>query len=363
MPRLTDSMEEGTILNWLKAVGDQIAAGDELLEIETDKAAMVFESDAAGTLLEIVASEGATVPIGAVIAHVREPRAGASPAMTARRHASPLARRMADELGLDLEAITGSGPDGRIVKADIEAAASQREPSAPAPRLETEPTADAGAKGRVEVVELTRIQQTISRRMVESKATVPDFHLQLSADMRRCQDVRAQLKAVSPQDAPPSLNDLVVKACALALREYPRANGAYRDDRWELYSRVNVGVAVATPDALIVPTIFDADRKALSEIAAETRELAARVRAGSITPPQLTGGTFTVSNLGMYGIASFQPVINPGQAAILGVGEVTPEGSMTMTLVCDHRILYGADAAAFLGRIRVLLEQPLRLVL
>jgi len=372
MPRLTDSMEEGTILRWFKSVGEEIAAGEELLEIETDKAAMVFEADTTGTLLEIVAGEGATVPIGAVIAQIGDPGAAAAPTPPPlRRAVSPVARRMAEQLGVDLASIDGTGPGGRIVKADVEAAPGARSPSGdpPAPGPPEAPPvpaapADAGAKGAVEVVELTRVQQTIGRRMAESKATAPDFHLQANADMRRCLELRAQLKALSPDGAiVPSLNDLVVKACALALRETPRANGAYRDGRWELYSRVNVGVAVAAPDALIVPTIFDADRKGLREIAVESRELAARVRDGRITPPELAGGTFTVSNLGMYGIASFTPVLNAGQAAILGVGEVAAGGSMTMTLVCDHRILYGADAAVFIGGIRTLLEAPLGLAL
>ena len=226
------------------------------------------------------------------------------------------------------------------------------------------------------MVELTRLQQTVARRMAESKATAPHFYLQAEIDMTAAVEGRAKLKATAKEgERVPTFNDMVVKACALALREYPRANGAYRDGRIELYSRVNVGVAVAAQDALVVPTVFDADQKGLRQIATETRALAARVRDGSITPPELSGGTFTVSNLGMYGISNFSAVINTPQAGILAVGEVkakpvvTDSGEiearqlMGVTLACDHRILYGADGAQFLARVRELLEEPLGLAL
>jgi pyruvate dehydrogenase E2 component (dihydrolipoamide acetyltransferase) len=215
--------------------------------------------------------------------------------------------------------------------------------------------------------------------MAESKATIPDFTLTADIDMERCVELRAELKRLSHAEAP-TYNDMIVKACALALREHPRANGSYRNGRFELHSRVNVGVAVAvtsdglTGGALVVPTVFDADTKALGEIARETRTLAERVREGAVTPPELSGGTFTVSNLGMYGISSFTAIVNPPQAAILAVGAVAPravigEGhliarhTMAVTLACDHRILYGADAAVFLARIRELLEEPAALTL
>jgi len=212
----------------------------------------------------------------------------------------------------------------------------------------------------------------VARRMAESKATVPEFTLTTDIHMDEAVRLRGQLKAAL--EIAPSYNDLVVKACALALREFPRANGAYRDGRFELYSRINVGIAVAAEDALVVPTVFDADRHSVPEIAATTRLLAERVRSGEVTPPELSGGTFTVSNLGMYGITSFTAVINPPQAAILAVGAMTPravpeaDGSiaahqvMSVTLACDHRILYGADAAMFLARIRALLEAPVLLL-
>jgi pyruvate dehydrogenase E2 component (dihydrolipoamide acetyltransferase) len=287
--------------------------------------------------------------------------------------------------------LSGSGPGGRIVKADVERALERgvaAPAAAPAPEAPPAPAAAPArptpgvaekpetAKGQVEVVELTKLQQTVARRMAEAKATAPHFYLQAEFDMTAAVEGRAKLKAMAKEgEAVPTFNDMVVKACALALREHPRANGAYRDGRIELYSRVNVGVAVAAQDALVVPTVFDADQKGLRQIASETRALAARVRDGQITPPELSGGTFTVSTLGMYGISNFHAVINTPQAGILAVGElkakpvVTGSGEiearqmMGVTLACDHRILYGADGANFLARVRELLEEPLGLAL
>ena len=250
----------------------------------------------------------------------------------------------------------------------------------PASALASAPAGVATAKGETTTVELTRTQQTIARRMAESKATIPDFTLQMDIDMEECVKLREELKRLSPAEAP-TYNDMVVKGCALALREHPRANGSYRDGRVQLHSRVNVGVAVAvdsgdgpTAGALVVPTVFDADEKSLGEIARETRALAERVRDGTITPPELGGGTFTVSNLGMFGVSAFTAIVNPPQAAILSVGALAPRAvvhesdviarnTMTVTLACDHRILYGAGAARFLARIRELLEQPAALTL
>jgi len=436
MPRLSDSMEEGTVLQWLKTVGDEVAVGDELVEIETDKANMAYESDVAGTLSEILVQEGETVDIGTPIARVGEgdgvgtmgsaagpggegvsvPSLGFSPgedsslaestgrkrgrraetdtpspppaedADGGRPKASPLARRLAKERGVELKELHGSGPGGRIVKADVEKA----EPSAPATApqpigatgFEPGTTPPAGktpspetAKGTVNYEEPSKLQATVARRMAESKATAPHFYLQAEVDMSRAVEGRAMVKeAAGEGDVVPSFNDMVVKACALALRDHPRANGAYRDGRFELYSRVNVGIAVASRDALVVPTVFDADRKGLRQIASESRALAQRVRDGQITPPELSGATFTVSNLGMYGIDAFSAVINPPQAAILAVGaikerpvvrdgQIATAHLMTVDLACDHRILYGAAGAEFLARIKTLLEEPLSLAL
>ena len=404
----------------MKSIGDEVAVGDELVEIETDKANMVYESDVAGTLVEILADEGATLPIGEVIARVgdagdapvpdssgdgREPAAAepaappTAPADEApaaaeptapepqrrtdgeRLKASPLARRIAAERNVDLAALSGSGPGGRIVKADVEGAAAgsaqTATPAAGAPAAAPPGVAERPetARGSAETIELTRLQQTVARRMAESKATAPHFYLTSEIDMSRAVEARARIKAAAGDgEVVPSFNDMVVKACALALREFPRANGAYRDGKIEEYSRVNVGIAVAAQDALVVPTIFDADTKGLRQIATESRGVAERVREGTITPPELSGGTFSVSNLGMFGVTSFSAVINPPQAAILAVGsidevavvrdgEIVPGHRMSVTLACDHRILYGADGARFLARVRDLLEEPVFLAL
>jgi pyruvate dehydrogenase E2 component (dihydrolipoamide acetyltransferase) len=379
MPRLSDSMEEGTIVRWLKQDGDRVSPGEPLAEVETDKATVTFDADAEGTLA-ILVREGETVPIGRLIAQIGEAVAAsealpASQENGARRvKASPLARRIARESGIDLTGLTGSGPGGRIIRADLETAAAttrapQPEPAAPAV------TPARGNKGAVTIQQLTRTQIQIAQRMAESKATVPDFTLHAEVDMEQAVGLRDQLrKAARAGDIVPSYNDLVIKACGLALREHPRANAAYRDGAFELYERVNVGVAVAAEDSLIVPTVFDADGKSLLDIAREARTLADRVRQRVITPAELSGATFTVSNLGMYGVASFAAIINPPQAAILAVGElrevpvvrdghVVPGSRMSLVLTCDHRILYGAPAAEFLARVRQLLEQPINLLL
>ena len=233
------------------------------------------------------------------------------------------------------------------------------------------PTEESAAKGDVTPRDASRAQQVVARRMTESKASIPEFTLQAEIDMEACVSLRAEIKE-RELAVPPTYNDMVVKACALALREFPRANGSYRDGRFELHSRVNVGVAVAGQDSLVVPTVFDADSKSLLTIALETRALSERVRDGTITPPELAGGTFTVSNLGMYGVRSFTAIINPPQAAILSVGSLEPRAvvrdgeimashTMSVTLACDHRIIYGAEAAKFLARIRALLERPMAL--
>jgi pyruvate dehydrogenase E2 component (dihydrolipoamide acetyltransferase) len=414
MPRLSDSMEEGTILQWLKQVGDEVAIGDELVEIETDKANMAYESDVAGTLNEILVQEDETVAIGTPIARVGDSAEGpavstagpvaeeterttVSPQASAedgRIKASPVARRIARERGLDLRELHGSGPSGRIVKADVESASAAGgvaggttpekasatgggggPPAATGPASRPHGPAPETAKGQVTYEDPSKLQSTVARRMAESKATAPHFYLEAEVDMSRLVAARAQIKAGAREgDTVPSFNDMVVKACALALREHPRANGAYRDGRFELYARVNVGVAVAARDALVVPTVFDADQKSLRQIAVDARALAQRVRDGQITPPELSGATFTVSNLGMFGIDSFAAVINPPQAAILAVGAITErpvvrDGAITtahlmrVNLACDHRILYGAPAAEFLARVRALLEEPLALAL
>ncbi len=377
LPRLSDSMEEATVVEWLVGVGDEVSVGDEIAMIETDKATVPLEADGSGTLTEIVVAAGEAAAMGAVLA-----RLGGAPS-AARAKASPVARRIAREHGIDLHTVAGNGPQGRIVKADLEAliatlraperVAESPTPVAAPPAAAPPPAAAAGdAKGAITEREPTRLQLAVARRMAEAKSTVPDFVVRTEVDMAAATELRESLKAlVTPA---PSFNDMVVKACALALREQPVANGSFTDGRYILHGRVNVGVAVAGEGTLVVPTVFDADTRSLGDIARTTRELAEKVRDGSVAPRELEGGTFTVSNLGMFGVTGFTAVINPPQAAILAVGAVrdepvvrdgavVPGKRMEIALTCDHRILYGADAARFVGRVRELLEQPLSLAL
>jgi pyruvate dehydrogenase E2 component (dihydrolipoamide acetyltransferase) len=372
MPRLSDSMEEGTVTKWLVEVGGEVKKGQPFVEIDTDKATMEYEAETSGTLLEVLVAEGETAPIGAAIARIGAPgeepppakedalpeaeqaaapaqaTAPPPPASVGRVNASPLARRLADQLGVDLARVAGSGPGGSITKEDVEQAAG-------------------GAGPAEDVEQLSRVQQTIARRMVEGHAA-PDFAIEVEVDMSRASALRGELKA--RLDPAPSFNDLVLKAVALALREFPRVNGTFTDDGFKLHASINVGFAVATENALIVPVVRETDTKPLEEIAAEARALADKVRSGKVTPAELDGGTFTVSNLGMFGVRRFFPILNPPQAAILGVGEIKrravvgEDGTvgagevMSLVLVSDHRIVYGADAAQFLSRVRELLEQP-----
>jgi pyruvate dehydrogenase E2 component (dihydrolipoamide acetyltransferase) len=366
MPRLSDSMEEGTVAKWLVGVGETVERGQPLVEIDTDKATMEYEAEEDGTLLAILVSEGEVAPIGAPIAQIGAPGddmtpsppetrdrpgsvpgfqvAASAPPRDVRANASPIARRMARELGVDLEGIVGSGPGGMITREDVEAAAENGD-------------------RRTRVEPLSRVQQAVVRHMLEA-AAVPTFATEVEVDMTACSELRASLE---PR---PSFNDLVVKACALALRDHPRVNAHYAEAGFSYREGVNVGVAVAAQDALLVPVIHDADRKPLAEVAREAKELAEKARAGKLTPAELDGGTFTVSNLGMHGVRRFEALLNTPQAAILAVGAVEPrpvvdaKGQivagplMSATLVCDHRILYGADAAIFLARVKELLESP-----
>jgi pyruvate dehydrogenase E2 component (dihydrolipoamide acetyltransferase) len=298
MPRLSDSMVEGTILRWLKSDGDRVSAGEELVEIETDKATETYEARGAG-VLEVVAAVGETLPVGAVIARL-----------------------------------------------DGAAAAPTPEPPRAAP---------VAARGETTVVDATRAQAVVARRMAESRATIPDFTASLELDAAAALDALAQLRATL--DPAPELEHLVVKACGVALREQPRVNASYRDGRFEQHGRVNVGLAVHTEGAPIVPTIFDADAKPFARIAREARELAERALSGAITSPELSGATFTVS---LLRITRFTAVITPPHAAALAVGAVGSRAELTLS--CDHRILFGADAALFLTRMRELLERPAALL-
>jgi pyruvate dehydrogenase E2 component (dihydrolipoamide acetyltransferase) len=416
MPKLSDSMEEGTILKWLIADGQPVGRDDDLVEIETDKATMTYVSEADGDL-RIVAAEGTTLPVGAVIAKIdvgtenaaevgrADTDANADSGIAADANtdapgngtsvpgngglkaaasvvtsvvaeassaATPLARRAATAHGIDLSELRGTGPRGRITRADVFTAAGV-EPDAPPSRPQS--PSPSGSKGDAEILAATRLQAVIARRMSQAKATIPEFEVQTEAIMDELIALRESLKPLIDEGAAaPSINDFIIRACALALRRHPRVNASYEDGEFHLHTRVNVGFAVARDDALIVPTVYDADLKALATIATEARQLADRVRSGAVTPPELSGATFTVSNLGMYGMTAIRPVINPPQAAILGVGsireilarvdgEIVDRRLMTLTLSSDHRILYGADAARFLAEVRGLLESPLRLIL
>jgi pyruvate dehydrogenase E2 component (dihydrolipoamide acetyltransferase) len=392
MPRLSDSMEEGTLLRWIKRDGDAVDLGEELAEIESDKATVIYEAQAAGVLSTAI-EEGATVAVGTVIGWLGSaPKLRPVPARAAvRRKASPVARRIAATHGIDLALIEGTGPDGRVLRADVELrlTAPERLPapeprsapeppsspeplSAPEPPSSSEPAPAVGVRGDVTIHPLTRLQSLVAERMARSRDEIPDFEVRVRVDAEPLLSVREQLRAGDGVDLP-SVNDFVVKAAARALREQPGANATYRGDTWERYARVNIGVAVATEGGLIVPTVFDADGKSLGEISRLTRELAARAREGRITPRDLDGATFTVSNLGMFGIDGFSAVISPGQAAILAVGAaavvpvvrdgaVVPGRQIELALSCDHRVIYGADAARLLSRIRDLLEHPLTLL-
>jgi pyruvate dehydrogenase E2 component (dihydrolipoamide acetyltransferase) len=379
MPKLSDSMADAVIVRWLKAPGDAFARGEGLIEVETDKATVVYEAESDGTLDSILAPEGATVAFGEPIATLANGGGGLSgddrrpagqPASGdgsagERPNATPVAKRTAVELGVALHDIAGTGPGGRITREDVQKAAADSGVTTqePAP----------GGRGDARTFELTATQATIARRMVESATTIPSFSVTADVDMSLITTLRRGAR--EERDEAPSVNDFVVKAAAGALRAFPRFNASYVDDKVECWSRVNVGIAVATDDALLVPVVFDVDRKTLAEIAADTRRLAEAARRRALRPDDLRDGTFTVSNLGMFGVRSFTAIIDPPQVAILAVGGVRRSpvedahglvvfrDLMTVTLTCDHRVVYGADGARFLSRLRELLERPLALTL
>ena len=430
MPKLSDSMEQGTVISWFKDTGDHVDVGDELLEIETDKSTAPYEAEVAG-VLEIMVPVGTTVAVGDPLGRIGDPTAvvasahinqAAQPQAPAiDRHAptttddetsmsvssvitpsaetsaatnrdgsvkvTPLARRVASAHGVSLATVRGTGLLGRITRSDVLTAAGIAHPTPTARRHTSPPPIPVEIERPVVLApapvasrpgnrqELTRSQQLVARRMAEAKATIPHFQVQTEVDVGAALALREELKALAGDAAPaPSVNDVIVKAAAIALRSHPLANGSFKDGGFELHADVNVGVAVAADGALAVPVIHSADIKSLGQIAAEVRRLATAVRNQTIAPPDLAGGTFTVSNLGMFGMTAITPVVNPPEAAILGVGatratlarvdgEIVDRNVLTLTLSCDHRILYGAEAARFLAEIRSLLEAPLRLAL
>ena len=399
-------MESGTVVRWLKQEGDRVEKGEPLYELDTEKVTQEVEADASGVLLKIAVQEG-EVPVGETIAVIgeegavvaaeaapdetpqeegsrapardeererakeapepkpepeREPEPEPEPSTTdGRVKASPLARRIARERGIQLAQVRGTGPEGRIVAEDVERAAAAGPVPAAAPA--------AAATAEPEVEQLTSIRKTIARRLTKAWEA-PVFQLVVSADMTRAQEVRERLvERMREGETKPTVSDLLTKICAAALLRHPTVNAHYADETVTRYSSADVGIAVATDRGLVVPVIKAADRLTIGEIAAARADLVARARDAKLQQTDLEGGTFTISNLGMYGIDQFVAVLNPPQVAILAVGaieekpvvvdgelEILPQ--MTLTLTCDHRALDGSVAAEFLGTVRELLEEP-----
>ncbi len=404
MPLLSDTMKEGLIVAWLKSVGDSVEAGDELFEVETDKAVMVQESYWEGTLLHIHVQEGNAAPIDGVIAVIGEkgedykpllekalsssngsqatkeeapapvvaetqtaqpeqPKATA--ATDSRIKASPLARKMAEDNNLSLANLKGSGENGRIVKRDIEAQLQQG-----APRSTAAPVAMAPTAQDVDHP-VTGMRRIIAQRLGDSKFSAPHFYLTISINMDKAMESRKRINEVAPQKI--SFNDLVVKAAAVALKQHPAVNSSWFGDFIRVNGNVNIGVAVAVGEGLLVPVVRNADTKSLSQINAEVRDLAGKAKERRIAPEQMQGNTFTISNLGMMGIEEFTAIINPPDACILAVGTITEqpvvkEGQlaigniMKVTLSCDHRVVDGATGAAFLKTFKLMMEDPIRLL-
>lgn len=408
MPRLSDTMTEGVIGEWLKHEGDVVQRGDTLAEIETDKATMELEAYDSGVLTRIIAPAGSTVPIGQPIAVIGDPTlatdtepveqavstavtdstsvvadtpasvaAPAEPAPTqtstaaAPMRATPLVRKLAREHGIELTDVTGTGPSGRIVRADIEAVVGQR-PAATRPAASAA-VSTANAEDD-EQVPLSSIRRITAQRLTES-AAAPHFYLTSVAEAEALQKLRAELNAEFCDTGPKiSVTDLLIRACAVTLRTHLHVNSSWGGDHLVRHSRVNIGCAVATDNGLLVPVICDADRKSLTKIALEGHTLVERARVGKLAPDELTGSTFTISNLGMYGIDHFTAIINPPEAAVLAVGAVQEEavvrdGQLTaattlkLTLSIDHRVLDGATAAVFLRELVNLIEHPLRILM
>jgi pyruvate dehydrogenase E2 component (dihydrolipoamide acetyltransferase) len=399
MPRLSDTMTEGVLSRWLKAEGDIVRKGDVLAEIETDKAIMELEAYDEGTLTALLVEEGMTVPIGQPIAIIgastgvgssapegsqaQEPATPkstladrATPASVPRAgvdRATPLVRKIAREHGIDLSTVTGTGPHQRIIRADIEPIVAALAAPVPAARASTTPARGPVPTSGDDAIPLTRIRRVTAQRLTES-AAVPQFYLISVVDAERLLALRTEVNAaLAGSDRKISVTDLLVRACAIALRTHPLINSSWGDDSILHHHGIHIGVAVATEAGLVVPVVRDADRKGAREIAAETRSLAERAHAGTLSLQELSGGTFTISNLGMYGVDHFTAIINPPEAAILAVGAATPtpvvrnsevlvRRVMKFTLTVDHRVIDGAPAAAFLRDLTDIVEAPLRIV-
>ncbi len=415
MPRLSDTMEEGTVATWLKKVGDSVEEGDILAEIETDKATMEFESFYSGTLLHIGIGEGESAPVDEVLAvigpegtdvsavlasgsapaaaeaekteaketaaPVAEAQAAATPVPVAdgqRLFVSPLAKKMAEEKGIDLRTVSGTGDNGRIIKRDIE------NYEAPAAAPVASPVAAETAAGsavapivlpvgeeRVEEVKNSQMRKVIARRLSESKFTAPHYYLMIEVDMDNAKASRSQINDIP--DTKVSFNDMVVKACAMALKKHPQVNTSWNEDTTKYNHHINIGVAVAVEDGLVVPVLPFADQMSLTQIGAAVKDLAGRARIKKLTPDEMEGSTFTVSNLGMFGILEFTSIINQPNSAILSVGAIVEKpvvrngnivvgSTMKLSLACDHRTVDGATGAQFLQTLRMYLENPVTML-
>jgi pyruvate dehydrogenase E2 component (dihydrolipoamide acetyltransferase) len=413
MPRLSDTMTTGTVAKWHKKIGDQVEEGDLLAEIETDKATMEFESFQEGTLLYIGADEGNEAPVDSVLAILGEegedfksllegavaetaapkeekkeeapaavveapkaeaavppvlpaaqPHANRADIQDGRVKASPLAKKMAQEKGIDLRSMKGSGEGGRIVKRDIDS-------YTPAASAATSVVSISGEESYTEQP-ISQMRRTIARRLAESKFTAPHFYLTMEIDMGRAIEARKQLNGMSETKI--SFNDFVVKACAMALRKHPAVNSSWREDVIRTNEHVHIGVAVAVDEGLLVPVIRFADHKGLQNISAEVKDLAGRAKDKKLQPQDWEGNTFTISNLGMFGIEEFTAIVNPPDSCIMAVGgivekPVVKDGQivvghrMKVTLSCDHRVVDGASGAAFLQTVKNYLEEPVSMLL
>ncbi|MBC7850191.1 MAG: pyruvate dehydrogenase complex dihydrolipoamide acetyltransferase [Chitinophagaceae bacterium] len=417
MPRLSDTMTEGVIAEWHKKVGDQVKKGDLLADVETDKATMELESYKDGELLYIGAQKGDKVPVNSLLCVIGDKskvdinsiiaasKGGAAPAgdgggtssnqspakeqpapqtQTApvadpahgngRLKASPLAKKLAAEKGIDLHAVQGSGDGGRIVKSDIDNFKPSAQPAANTSSAEAPKAQPAVPNGQVsfEEVPVSQMRKIIAKRLAESKFSAPHFYLTMAINMDKAVESRGKLNDVSPIKI--SFNDMVLKACALALKQHPKVNSSWLGDKIRINHHINIGVAVAVEEGLLVPVVRFADTKSLSQIADEVKVLAKKAKEKKLQPNEWEGNTFTISNLGMFGIEEFTAIINPPDACILAIGAinqipVVKDGKievgniMKVTLSCDHRVVDGATGSAFLQTLQGLLEEPLRMLI
>ncbi|MSQ40153.1 MAG: 2-oxo acid dehydrogenase subunit E2 [Dehalococcoidia bacterium] len=414
MPQMGYDMKQGTVVRWLKREGEPVQRGEAIAEIETDKAIVVMQAYASGVLSHIVASEGAVVPVGQLIAIIGAPdeatppewlQATSAPSLAAmltraatpvealpepaaaeRARSSPLARRLAQEHGVDLGQIRGSGPGGRIVEEDVRAHLAQQkapvQPAAPGPmgvappRSAITPVAAASLEGApAQVVELSRMRQAIARITTRANQEVPHFYVTTTVHMDAAMALRQDLnQALEGQGVRVSVNDLIIKACTLALQKHPILSSSYQEGRLLVHPGVNIGVAVAIEGGLIVPVVAGCDKKSLVEVARAAHEVIQRAQEGKLTEAEYTGGTFSISNLGMYDVDHFTAIIFPPQAAVLAVGSVQKQPVvvgeqvkvaqvMKVTLSVDHRVADGVQAAQFLGEVKRVLEHPAVLLL